>query len=435
MAPTEISGTPRSLAELEFVAGMRPCEACGDWRPAAWRIGGTGRVWIVRGACPRCAIERAYAFACDRDLVADVPEPLELGGPSPSQVIEPFELMREIDRLVPTIVDAPEQLDEPAWSANEAAVDRVRTALVELAKFVPAGAMPTAAHRSAAGRGDQRARPERYTRTWIDAERARWDAVAVRIGVDARRILDADPMLAGTPRGVVDATAMRAHVAWLARDRIGDGRLDVVIADARGLVARGGDLSACRLEAVRLARASLDGTRFDEAELVRVDLSGASLPSTRWGGARLRACKLDDVRGELASFTRAMLVDCSLADAHLDLTAWSHASLERTSLHGALLDQARFDHATLADCNLRDASVAGATFAGATLTRCDLRGVDLAGCDLGGATLIRCAFARTHGAPATTEGWTVIDADFSDAAAGRDLGGAADLLAELLDLA
>ena len=408
---------------------MRPCEACGDWRPVAWRIGGVGATWIVHAACPRCATERAYAFSCERDLVEIVPPELELGGPDPSEVIEPFELEREIDRLVPAIVDPPDRLDEPAWSANEAVVDRVRTALAELAKF----ALPVA-HRSAAGRADEHARPERYTRAWIAAERARWDAVAARIAADARRIFDADRMLAGTPRGSIDAAALRAHVAWLAHDRIGEGRLDVTIADARGFVARGADLGGCRLEAVRLGRADLDGTRFDGAELARVDLTRASLESSRWAGAVVRDCAFDGVRGDLAIFSGAVVEACSFATGRLDLTSWDRATLARTSLRGALLDEARFEHARLVDCDLREASLAGATLAGATLERCDLRGVDLTGCDLAGATLAGCAFARTHGAPRTTAGWIVTGADFSDAADGSDLGSANDLLAELLDL-
>src|SRR5262249_20618561 len=153
MAVTEIAGEPRSLAEMDFVAGLRPCEACGDWRLVAWQTSAHGDVWTVRAACPRCATERAYAFRSHVDLAELEPGPLELGRAAPSAIVEPYELVREIDRLAPLVVVEPARLAAREWSANEATVDRIRTALVELAKFGdPLPARSAAARRDAAAR-------------------------------------------------------------------------------------------------------------------------------------------------------------------------------------------------------------------------------------------------------------------------------------------
>ena len=62
---------------------------------------------------------------------------------------------------------------------------------------------------------------------------------------------------------------------------------------------------------------------------------------------------------------------------------------------------------------------------------CDLRNAVLTGVDLTGATLRGCKVAGARGRPASTEGWTVIDADFSDVGDASDLGDGEDLLEEL----
>jgi hypothetical protein len=287
---------------------------------------------------------------CERDLLAVVPPPGELGGPEPSELVEPVELVREIDRLLPQI-GAPEGLDDPEWTENRLAVDRVRVALRELAKFVAGEVVPARAHRGVAGRDDQKRRPERYTRAWIAGELARWDAMAQRIARDAPRIFAADRDLSRTtpPRGRFDRDAVRAHVGWLARGRTGAGRLDVVTSDARGIEAPGSDLTACRLEGVWLATADLRAACFAEAELVECDLSGADLEPSTFVGARLTRCEL--VRARLAE------------------TRWTRAQLERVVLRDADLARADLGRAILVRCDLRGATLAGASLAGARLER------------------------------------------------------------------
>jgi uncharacterized protein YjbI with pentapeptide repeats len=68
---------------------------------------------------------------------------------------------------------------------------------------------------------------------------------------------------------------------------------------------------------------------------------------------------------------------------------------------------------------------------GAVFECCDLRGVIFTAAELTGATFRACKVAGARGKPSATDGWTVIDADFSDTGDGSDLGDAEDLLAEL----
>ena len=430
--PTRLAGAPRSIAEIEFVAGTQPCELCGTWGVTT-RIGHGGGVWRVRARCTRCGAERSYELPFERDLVDEEPPDLELGGPEPSQLLEPYALLREIDRLVPTIVAAPEELAEPAWSANEAAVERLRTALAELAKFLRGAQIPDDAHRTDAGRTDQRARPERYTRAWIDAERFRWDAFAERIAGDAPRILDADPILsrATPPRGRLDRDAVRAHLAWLARDQAGEGRLDVVTADARGIALPGADLRACRLEGVRLDGAQLELARLDRAELVEVQLTGARLEGASLVQAQLRACACERLVAPRAVFTSARVSGGSFGHADLERSLWRGARCEDARWAGASLRGADLRGAHFVGCSLRDAVLAGASIAEAVFDGCDLRGVDLASCDLSGTRFVGCTLGGAHGVPRATAGWEVTNVDLSEAGDGSDPADAAELLDEL----
>ena len=429
----EIAGEPRSLAEMDFVAGMRPCEACGDWRPVAWRTGGTGATWIVRGTCPRCANERAYAFASARDLVEVEPAFPELGGDVPSAVVEPYDLLREIDRLVPAIVTEPTLLTGDAWHANEQVVDRVRTALVELAKFLAPGAAGITTERSAPARRDRTSRPERYTRAWIRSERAYWDVIAARIAADAPRIFAADRRLARftSPRGRLTTDSLAAHRVWLETAGASGTRLDVVTSDAADVNVRGARLDGCRLEGLRLAGADLVGTTFADAGLVEVDFAKTRAETAAFTGAQLTACTFAGAAAENSLFAGARVRGCVFDAALFAWSRWERATIEGSQFHATILDEARLPLAHLVDCDLRGASLTNATLAGAVLERCDLRGVDLEGADLRGATLVACAVGGMTGIPAATSGWVVRDADFSATRDGTDLGDGDDLLEEL----
>lgn len=396
---------------MMFVAGLRPCGACGDHRPFEWHAGGRGSTWTLRGACPRCATQHHVEFICDRDPIEAVHGELELGGREPSSVLDPRALVVEIDRLMPAIAMRPGVLVEPQWSANWARLVRLRIALNELAKFLPPGA--DAIPVTGAAQGDQRERPERYARAWIEAERARWAEIAAQLAPDFARIAAASPILSRPtpPRGRIDQLTLRNHAAWLLRGRTGLGRIDVVTSDARERNLEGRNLTASYLEAVQFHKANLELARFDAAELTDVDFTQASLAAASLVGAELRGCVFDQAR--------------------LHTTSWRGARVTASRLRDALLVEARLDGATFTGCDLRGGSLRGSWAIGAVFERCDLRGVVFTGVDLTRATLVDCKLAGVRGRPAVTDGWLVTGADFSDTGDGSDLGDAEDLLAEL----
>jgi uncharacterized protein YjbI with pentapeptide repeats len=396
---------------MQFFAGLRPCAGCGDHQPVAWRAGGQGERWTLRGACVRCATQRSFEFACDRDPVEAVHGELELGGAEPSTVLDPHLLVGEIDRLAATIAMRPGVLVDPQWSANWARLVRLRVALGELAKFLPPGADAIAVTGAAAA--DRQRRPERYARAWIEGEQARWAEVADRLAADFTRVAAADPMLSRPtpPRGRLDPLALRNHARWLSARRTGPGRIDVVTCDARTRDLRDANLTAARLEGVWFHGADLERSRFDAAELIDVDFTRASLATSSLVGAVLHGC----------TFHRA----------RLHTTWWRGARVTATRLRAALLDDAQLDGAVFTGCDLRGGSLRGARAIGAVFDGCDLRNAVLGGADLTGATLRGCKVAGARGRPAGTEGWIVTDVDFSDAGDGSDLGDAEDLLEAL----
>ncbi len=430
MSVAEIAGAPRSLFEIEFVAGLRACEGCSEHRPIAWRTGGYGDTWIVHAVCPRCGTERSYAFQSALDLAAIEVGELELGGAAPSEILEPFDLVREADRLAPLIVLEPERLVGEAWRANAAALERLRTALVELAKFIIGDEIPLAAHKSSFARLDRELRAERYQRAWLLREQAYWMRAARRIALDAPRIFESERRgEPKRPRGTLDPRALADHREWLETRR--GQRLEVVIADATALTLRSARLAESRLDQVRLIGADLQGSSFDRAELLELDLTGAWLENATLREARLIHCDFTRAIAEEADFADARATGCDFTGARLATSVWLRAHVERCSFYEADLADCPLNLAHLTACDLRGARFAGAVLAGALFERCDLRGVNFSGCDLRGTTFVECAFAAAHGGPLATAGWIVAAADFSARADASDLGDADDLYAEL----
>ena len=416
----DIPGEPRSLAEMDFVAALTPCEACGQRSAHPLELaGGDGR-WVLHGACAHCARPRELVFHAARDPRATPPAALELGGPEPSVILTPAVLLGELAHLGGTIAVDARALDGAPWLANRAAVERARTALRELDKHAgPDGALPGAPG---------------TTRAWTRGEAARWDAIAAAITADAPRILAADRLLARVALGPghLDAAALAAHGAWLARGKVGEGRLDLVVADAEGLDAEGVDLAASRLEAVDLRGANLRAARLEDSELVDVDLRGARLAGATLRGSRLQGCWLEQAVLDAATFDRVRVEGCVLEGAGLARTRWRAAIVSTTRFRGARMLHAELAGARFTDCDFREAAF-GARAAGAVFERCDFRGACLTGSDLTGAHFIRCKLAGAYGAPASIEGWSVVFADFSAAGDGSDLGDGEDLLDELAD--
>jgi uncharacterized protein YjbI with pentapeptide repeats len=276
------------------------------------------------------------------------------------------------------------------------------------------------------------ARPARYTRERISGELAYWGP----LGRQLPRI-PAGPRPAPLPRAVLERGQADGHRDWLGRGRTGGGRLVLAGVDLRPAQLWGKELTASRWERVLAGQGDLRHAVLAEAELTDVDLAQSALDEARLAAARLTRCTLDGSSLGLTRLDGAQLTDCSLERIHTDRSSWRGAVVVRARLRLADFRSSWLDGARFTDCDLRGAwfrpgtpSLRG-TSAGAVFERCDLRDADFAGRDLNGATFIGCRLRGAAGRPSGTVGWRVIDADFSAAGDGSDLGDADDLLEQL----
>ena len=182
-APSSIRRA-RSLPEMHFAASLEPCPRCAAPTEGLDLVG-DGDAWALVGDCPRCKTPRAFRFRTYGDPVKGAYQRLELGGPTPSEIIAPVELNAELDRLFPLIRPDPTTLAPAEWRASARATERAITCLNELLKFVPAGWSiipdPPLAPEE---RADRAVRPERYQRQWFERERARLRELAARTTAD-----------------------------------------------------------------------------------------------------------------------------------------------------------------------------------------------------------------------------------------------------------
>lgn len=429
----KISGRPRSLAEMDFVAGMYPCEACGDRQPLAWKTGGSPPVWTVRADCPRCATPRMYVFDSDDDLIEAEHPDLELGGPEPSAILDPLALLGEIDRLTPTISNRAD-LAGSDRELNWDRIERVQTALHELAKFAPGDSaeIPRSALRTDEAVADQRARPERYTRAWVARELAHWDEVSRALIATRPEQL---PM--SEKRGSLDPKALEAHRLWVLNGRKGAGALDVVGVDVTNGRLDGLVLTGARLERVTFVGANLTYTSLDASELLGCEFNDARISSVRLTGSILADCIFENVQGGMTDYVGAKISACSFVRAGLDGSWWKQATVDRSQFMAVRFSNAQFDGARFTECDFREASFKPLTplplpsMKGATFENCDFRDVDLTGAHLSGATFRACKFGDAHGKPASADNVMVVDADFSEAGDGSDIGTLKDLLEQL----
>lgn len=429
-----IHGRPRSLAEMDFVAGMHPCDACGSWEPATWRTGGSGDVWTVRANCPRCDAERMYVFSSSEDLTEAEHPDLELGGPEPSEVLDPYALMRELDRIAPMVSSRGADLVGPARERNWDLLERAQTALHELAKFVPVGAaeIPERAQRGEDALADRRARPERYTRAWIEQELAHWAGVEKQL-VASRPAVSVVPVR----RGVLDRETADAHRRWVIGGRRGEGGLDVVGFDASGARLDGEKILGARLEAVNLQGANVSYTDISHGVITACDFTQAQLSSLKLMGATVERCTFRYTRATLIDFKQATVRDCAFDGSDLDRSRWAEATCERTSFRKVSFGNSQLDDGRFTGCDFREARFCPASsqprmsMVGVVFDSCDFRDADFTGADLTGATFRGCKLGGAHGTPKAAVNVTVLDADFSEAGDRSDLGGLEDLLEEL----
>lgn len=365
-----VAGRPRSLQEMDFVAGMRPCKTCGDHSDRQWENLRSDTLWLTSATCAACGTEGVYVFSNTEDLTEVAPPELELGAGA-STVVDAKALRAEIERLGP--------IDGPDFDWDH--MERLQITYNELAKLAPSPRVDEERSRLAKLVRDRLARKER-------------DPVAP--------IEPAEPV---APRGSLDRAAQEAHWDWCRRGRTGAGRFDVAhrsLPRSRldGVKAAGG-----RFEAVDLRGSNLDLADWSEVEFVRCDLAHSSAYSTRFCAAVIVDTTFDDCRGARLVLERANVYGASFARATLDGAWFMDAVIASTNFAAAVFGNARWDRARLQRCNFRGASfepsrdLPPATLRGTVFEDCDLRDADFAGADLRGATFERCRFAGARGVP------------------------------------
>jgi uncharacterized protein YjbI with pentapeptide repeats len=151
----------------------------------------------------------------------------------------------------------------------------------------------------------------------------------------------------------MNKAAGRAHAAWLARGRTGDGRLVIEDENLQGAEA------PFDLRGARFVRCDLGGCRFEQMtlhdlELVDCVVHAGVLHTSSFNNARFERTSF---RGADLRMTRApglRMAGGDLAAARLDNAIWAKAELRGVDLRGARLVDTVFDDTVFVDCDLRD---------------------------------------------------------------------------------
>lgn len=405
-----IAGTPRSLRELAFAAGSRPCAHCGTYSELHWKHLDSEPVWRTTATCPKCGNARVYLFTYTDDLTDVDPPELQLGEGT-STVLDPSDLLGVIERVEPTITTPLVSLSDDT-EQNWDRVERVQTALNELAKFVPAGAteIPASALRSGAGRAHHASHPDRYTKRWIDDEIARYAKL-----VD--EVIPARPAPSVQRRGTIDRATLSAHREWY---RTGSGTpLDVVGGSAREVRLDGSQIQRGRFESVDFTRADINQSDWSEVQLRSCNFSDAKLNRAVLAGSVILDCIFDRVAAAMVDVSKATVTGSSFDGAGMPGSNWSDVVASATRFTGASFGNARWDRARFVDCDFRDASLEPdremppTRMRAAVFEGCDFRGATLKGTDLRGVTFKRCKLAGARGEPKYLRDLIVEDCDVS----------------------
>lgn len=379
-----IAGTPRSIQELAFAAGARPCAYCGRYSELHWEHLDSPPVWRTHAKCPSCGNERVYLFTYTDDLTDVDPPELELGE-GPSTVLNPQDLLGLIQRTEPMIKTPLVTLTDEN-EANWDRVERVQTALNELAKLVPPGAI---------------------TRRWIDDSIARY-AKLVETAVPSRHV----PV---QRRGTIDRAALLAHREWY---RNGSGtRLDVAGLGARETKLDSSQIQRGRFENVDFTGADLNMADWSEAELRSCKLANCKLNRAKLAGGTILDCVFDGSAAAVLDASRTKISGCSFDRVGMPGVVWTEAVVSATRFVGASFGNARWDRARFVDCDFRlasfepDREIPPTRMRAAVFEDCDLGSANLTGTDLRGVTFKRCKLTGAQGEPKHFRELTLEDCD------------------------
>ena len=160
----------RSMSECHLYMDLQPCPHCGEpefsWTRHEAGIRDGQKTSAYEGECPTCRGARRFEFIV---LDPNLPPPL-LGGPEPSQIIDPAQFLAVGDHAWPLAVLRADATPDEIEDAYDAAVDAV-AAVEEILKFIPpdAAVVPETAFHGPEGLARLAANPMRFSRRTLEA--------------------------------------------------------------------------------------------------------------------------------------------------------------------------------------------------------------------------------------------------------------------------
>lgn len=396
----------RTVKEIDFATSLQPCPQCGARETGTSKLRQVGSNWLALWNCPQCGADRKLEFiASSNPVLAPRPAFYELGQ-GVSELIPADAFLDELVAAQSKIPADPTALDVRPWRAGDAVVKRALICVNELVKMIGSGAdrVPNTTD-------------SRLTRTWLESERGKLEAVAKRYLDDSQRIqaleLANEPP---APTGTLDRAALEAHLQWRGRGGQGAGRLVLrhhQLQERRfgSLDVRGAELADCDLTTADLSGAMLDDAtitscKLTGANLEMASLSNATITGGSWTRARMAAMILSGARIDGVDFSKS----------DLDRSRWSDAHVQSASFESVRFGNSTFDRAVFERCTFKDASFAKATETPEPTTHakfvdCDFSNTDWTGRDLRKSTFERCTFRNAHGKPSATDGMMLRDCD------------------------
>jgi uncharacterized protein YjbI with pentapeptide repeats len=426
---------PRRLAqtldEMEFALSLRPCGTCGEFQRDPMQFHSTGpaydetreliQYW-TECLCPGCGSKR--------QLVSwTVPNPrvgthrFQLVGASPSQLIEPWQFMAELDRLRPMLHSAPATLSVETFDISYYALQRALTCAIELKKFVvPGQPHLLESEYTDAGRAHRAANPDRYTATAVQASHDFLTALYETHMVEIPRIVKESEAAAGPPKvrvGDLSRDTIRAHEGWLDRGKTGGGQL--VLKNQRILDTNApSPIEGAIFENVVFEKVRLFATRFSDANLTDVKFTQSMLQTCTFAHTILTRTSFIECNMNLSYFSNSTIDSSLFSSTELARTRWDGAQVRDSTFRQVLLHDATLNGVTMILCDLRGNFIGAtkqfgdlATTLGARFEDCDFRETGWHQRDLTGATFVRCQFAGSGGSPRAHDGLVLEDCDMS----------------------
>jgi uncharacterized protein YjbI with pentapeptide repeats len=139
----------------------------------------------------------------------------------------------------------------------------------------------------------------------------------------------------------------------------------------------GASFAGASMRSASLERAKLEGCSFADAKLGKAMLARCSLDQCTFTGAELDGANFIHATATGGDFDGASLIGADLRQTKLTDTRFERADLRRINAHKASLMGAVLTRANLGGASLRGAKMRGASLEGADLADADLRDADL----------------------------------------------------------